>query len=344
MFKRILIPLDGSARAESAIPVAARIARAYSASITLLRIAETPVEYGPYVAPPSSYAKQAINADLAEANAYLEKAAKAEELAGIEVETKALFGAVAPAIIASAQMYHASLVVMCSHGFTGFKRWMLGSVADHIARHSTVPVLVLREGAPLPATALKQPVRAMVALDGSPLSEAAFEPVAYLVAGLAHATSQQGELRLLRVVDLPFTSGRLKSQAYVDSKTRDEAVKAAQDYLETLTTRLEMGGLADLNISVKTVVVSDPDVAEAIIKQTEHVEEGPVDLIAMATHGRGGMQHFVMGSITERVLHHSKLPLLIVRPPKEQQGGKRDQQDVVVQITEVEGESWVGLL
>lgn len=120
------------------------------------------------------------------------------------------------------------------------------------------------------------------------------------------------------VLDLPFTSGPLKSQAYIDSKTRDEAVQAAQDYLETLTVRLEEGGLANLNIAVTASVVSDSDVAEAIIKQAESGEGEPVDLITLATHGRGGMQHFVMGSVTERVLHHSKLPLLIVRPAKEQ--------------------------
>jgi nucleotide-binding universal stress UspA family protein len=339
MFKSILVPLDGSARAESAISVAARIARAYGASITLLRIAGTPVEYGPYLAPPSGYAKEAIEADIAGLKEYLEKAAQSADLAGINVETKALFGAVAPTIIAAAEVYHVGLIVMCSHGFTGFKRWMLGSVADKITRHAPVPVLILREGAPLPALASHQPVRALAALDGSPLSEAVFEPVAYLVAGLAHATSQQGELRLLRVVDLPFTSGKLKSQAYIDSETRGEAVKAAQGYLGSLTARLEEGGLADLNIAVTTAVESDPDVAEAIIKQAESVEGGPVDLIAMATHGRGGMQHFVMGSVTERVLHHSKLPLLIVRPPKEQQGSKKEEQGALV-----EGQSWVGLL
>ena len=343
MFKRILIPLDGSARAESAITVAARIALAYGASITLLRVEETPVEYGSFVAPPASYTKEAIKANLVEATSYLETVAKTEELAGIEVETKALFGAVAPTIIDAAQVYHSSLVVMCSHGFTGFKRWILGSVADHIARHITTPVLILREGAPLLATTAKQPVRALVALDGSQLSEAVFEPVAYLVAALAATTSQQGELHLLRVVDLPFGSGKLKSQVYVDSKTRDEAVIAAQDYLETLKTRLEMGGLAELDITVKTTVASDPDVAEAIIQQTG---DRKVDLIAMATHGRGGMQHFVMGSVTERVLHHSKLPLLIVRPPKEQKSGKKEtsEQGAETDVTKVEVQSWVGLL
>jgi nucleotide-binding universal stress UspA family protein len=339
MFKSILVPLDGSSRAESAIPVAARIARAYGASITLLRIAETPVEYSPYVAAPASYAKEVIDGDIARLKEYLEKVVQSEDLAGIKVETKALFGAVSPTIIAAAEVYHVSLIVMCSHGYTGFKRWMLGSVADKITRHAPVPVLVLREGASLPALSSHQPVRALAALDGSPLSEALFEPVAYLVAGLSHATSQQGELRLLRVMDLPFTSGKLKSQTYIDSETRDEAVKAAQDYLGALIARLEEGGLADLNIAVTASVASDPDVAEAIIKQAESVEGGPVDLIAMATHGRGGMQHFVMGSVTERVLHHSKLPLLIVRPPKVQQGSKKEEQPVVV-----EEQSWVGLL
>jgi nucleotide-binding universal stress UspA family protein len=343
MFKRILVPLDGSSRAESAIPVAARIARAYGASITLLRIAETPVEYGQYLAPPSSYAKEVIDADIARLKEYLEKVVQAEDLAGIKVEMKALFGAVAPTILAVAQAYHVSLIVMCSHGYTGFKRWILGSVADKITRHAPVPVLILREGASLPALESHQPVRALAALDGSPLSEAVFEPVAYLVAGLAHASSQQGELRLLRVIDLPFTSGKLKSQTYIDSETRDEAVKVAQDYLGTLTARLEESNLADLNISVTTSVESDPDVAEAIIKQAQSVEGGPVDLIAMATHGRGGIQHFVMGSITERVLHHGNLPLLIVRPPKEQ-SGKQEEQGTVVEVTEVDVHSWVGLL
>lgn len=339
MFKRILVPLDGSARAESAIPVAARIAHAYSASITLLRIAETPVEYGPYLAPPASYAKEAVEADIARLKEYLEQAAQAEALAGIDVEVKALFGAVAPTIIAAAQAYHSDVIVMCSHGYTGFKRWMLGSVADKVARHAPVPILILREGAPLPATEVKQPVRALVALDGSSLSEAAFEPVAYLVAGLAYTTSHQGELRLLRVIDLPVGSYTGKSQTHITGLSRDEAILTAQEYLKSLMARLDEGGLANLDITVKTAVESDPDVAEAIIKQAE---SGAVDLIAMATHGRGGMQHFVTGSITERVLHHSKLPLFIVRPPKEQ-AARQDVKAAEIEVDEAGVQSWVGL-
>lgn len=314
MFARILVPLDGSARAENALPVAARIARAYGSTIILFRVASAPVEYGPYMAPTASFAREAIEADVKEATDYLEGVAKKDALAGLSIEVKALFGAVSPTIIDAARTFDASLIMMCSHGYSGVRRWVLGSVADRVARYAPVPVCILREGASLPAMAADRPVRALVALDGSPFSEEVFEPVAYLVAGLAYDTSHRGELRLLRVIDLPFTSGMLRSQTYIDTETRELARKEAREYLEKLVTRLQEAGLAGLNITASTTLESDPDVAEAVIKTAETGEGGPCDLIAMATHGRSGVQHFVMGSVAERVLHHTKLPMLIVRP------------------------------
>jgi nucleotide-binding universal stress UspA family protein len=141
------------------------------------------------------------------------------------------------------------------------------------------------------------------------------------------------------VVDLPFTTGRTRSQTNVDSMSKEEAVLVADEYLKSLTERLDEGGLANLDITVKTEVESDPDIAEAIIKQAEG---GHVDLMAMATHGRGGMQHFVMGSVTERVLHHSKLPLLIVRPSREQ-AAAQDVKAAEIEVGEVDAQTWVGL-
>jgi nucleotide-binding universal stress UspA family protein len=70
--------------------------------------------------------------------------------------------------------------------------------------------------------------------------------------------------------------------------------------------------LAKYSLAVTTIVAIDPDVAEAIVLSAE---QGQVDFIAMATHGRGGVQHWALGSISERVLHATRLPLLIVRPP-----------------------------
>ncbi len=311
MFKKILVPLDGSTRAESALPVAARIARAYGGSVTLLQVVEAHVERGAYLQP-------MIADEKAEATSYLENAAKSTDLAGTQTEIEVHIGTVAPTIIKAVTASHTDLIVMCSHGYTGFKRWTLGSVAEKIARHAPVPVLVLREGELFSTLSPQKPVRALVPLDGSPFSEAVFGPVAYLVAGLASPLSQSGELHLLRVVDLPFASGKLRSQAIIDTQTREKAKEEAQAYLSKLPDRLEEAGLAELNIEATISVESDPDVAEAIIRQAEGTGAGRYDLIAMATHGRSGVDHFIMGSVSERVLHATKLPLLLVRPSKAQ--------------------------
>ena len=94
-----------------------------------------------------------------------------------------------------------------------------------------------------------------------------------------------------------------------------------------------------------------PDVAEAIVQKAEREN---FDFIAMATHGRGGVQHWALGSITERVLHATKLPLLIMRPPDNQprppskstEGteSKTGDEIVVAETTGVQIESWSGLL
>jgi nucleotide-binding universal stress UspA family protein len=339
MFKNILVPLDGSTRAESALPVAARIARVYGGSITLLRVVETIADHGAYLQP-------VIEDEKAEATSYLESVAQSSELAGIETNSAILVGGtVAPNILVAVQTSQADLVVMCSHGYTGVKRWALGSIAGKLARHAPVPVFILREGETLSTLTPQKPVRALVALDGSAFSEAVFEPIAYLVAGLAYSLPQAGELHLLRVIDLPFTSGKLRSQAIIDTQTREQAKQEAQTYLDNLVARLEEAGLAEFNIDATTSVESDPDVAEAIVK---HAEGAGYGLIAMATHGRGGVEHFVMGSVTERVLHTTKLPLLVVRPEKARlspavSSSETSKQEVIVAET-TEVQSWVGLL
>jgi len=127
MFKRILVPLDGSARAESALPVAARLAHAYGASIELLKVVEAYAEYGAYL-------QSMLDEEKLEATRYLEKVAKSVELEGIEVEVNVMLGQVGKSIIAAAQASHASLIVLCSHGYSSIKRWMLGSVAEKVAR------------------------------------------------------------------------------------------------------------------------------------------------------------------------------------------------------------------
>jgi nucleotide-binding universal stress UspA family protein len=310
MYKRILVPLDGSDRAEKAIPVAARIARALGSSMILLRVATAPIDTGKYSST-SGYVEEAVDTDLTGATTYLENIAGSNGLSGIKTEVKSFIGAVAPTILSAAQSFHANLIVMCSHGYTGFKRWTLGSVADKVTRHSPIPVLVLREGGPEPALAEHQPVRALVAVDGSPLSEAVLEPAAYLAAALAEATSQQGALHLLRVVELPGSVGKFKSDAHVDTGLKEQVTHEDEAYLVALAQRLGAGDLEQLDLAITSSVEADPDVAEAIVKKSE---QGKFDFIAIASHGRGGVQSWAMGSVAGRVLHATRLPLLIMRP------------------------------
>jgi nucleotide-binding universal stress UspA family protein len=137
MFQRILVPVDGSTRAESAIPVAARLAQASSGSVILLQVVAPPVSHGKFNVP-EAYPIVSTDEELAEANEYLKTLAQTSALSGITTEVQALVGAVAPKILSATQSLHADLIVMWSHGDTGFKRWALGSVAHKVAPHSSV--------------------------------------------------------------------------------------------------------------------------------------------------------------------------------------------------------------
>jgi nucleotide-binding universal stress UspA family protein len=312
MFERILVPLDGSPVAERAIPAAVRIARAFGGSVIMLSVVAPPVSSGKFSSL-DAYPKVGTDEELAEATEYLKTLAQSEQLGGLTTEVHTLVGGTAPTIIAAARSLRADLIVLCTHGYTGFQRWMLGSVAEKVIRHAPIPVFVLREGGPEFATEVQQPVRALVALDGSSLSEAILEPVAALTAGLVQAATQQGVLQLIRVVDIPSSYGRFRSQvdSYYEAEMRAEAKHQNEQYLQAVTKRFADGPLAKYHLAVTTAVVTDPDVAEAIVQAAE---QGKVDFIAMATHGRGGVQHWALGSIAERVLHTTRVPLFIVRP------------------------------
>ncbi len=318
MYKRILVPLDGSARAESALPVAARIARASGGSVMLVQVATMPLTYE--TSPAATYTPELIEAEINDSEEYLKALARSDVLAGIETETCELFGAAAQSILAVATSYRMDLIVMTSAGKTGMKRWVLGSVAQKLARHSPLPVLVLHEkGAMLSGPrADGGPLRALVTLDGSTLARAALEPAAQLVAALA--APGHGALHLLRVVKLPqLDEKKLSPERIADVKAG--ALHKARIYMQSIVTHLREGPPGKLSLAVTWSVVLDDDIAGTIIHMAEKGEDsegagvpGRCDMVAMATHGRTGFQHWVLGSVTERVLSATRLPILIVRP------------------------------
>jgi nucleotide-binding universal stress UspA family protein len=321
MFKRILVPLDGSELAEQALPVAARLARASEGVLVLLRVAAIPIEHEPGETPAQTYGEKAINKGLDVALEYLESIARLDAIADIDIEAEALLGAVAPTILSCAQSLQADMIVMCSHGYTGFKRWSMGSVTQKVVRQSPVPVLVVRQDSAIPGETrpgAAHPLTALVTLDGSTLAEAALEPAAQVIAALA--APAQAQLHLVEVVSVLPSYGRLRSQTAFDGEIREEGRQKAEAYLKSVKDRLHETIAGDLNLTVTCTVVVETDVAETILtvaEKPEHVEGGdvpPCDLIAMATHGRGGLPRWLIGSVTERVMHATRLPRRVVRP------------------------------
>lgn len=321
MFKRILVPLDGSELAEQALPVAARLARASEGVLVLLRVAAIPIEDEPGKTSAQTYGEKAVEKGLDVALEYLESIARLDAMADIDIEAEALIGAVAPTILSCAQSLEADMIVMCSHGYTGLKRWSMGSVTQKVVRQSPIPVLVVREDSILPAETQPgagHPLSALVTLDGSTMAEAALEPAAQVIAALAAPTP--AKLHLVEVVSVMPTYGRLRSLAAFDAELREEERQKAEAYLKKVMDRLHETMPGELNLTVTSSVLVETDVAETILKvagQPEHREGGDVptcDLIAMATHGRGGLPRWLLGSVTERVMHTTKLPLLVVRP------------------------------
>lgn len=321
MFRRILVPLDGSERAERALPIAARLARANASSIFLVRVLGTEPASLPSapVKPMPSDALGETDRNLAKS--YLEGVARSELLSGISVQTEVPVGLVSPSILSVASNKYASLIVMCSHGHTGVKHWwMLGSVSAKVARFAQTPVLVLREGGPVPQERRpdERPLRILVPLDGSDYARAALVPAAYLAAGLA--APGQGALHLTHVVR-PAHGMRIAGRTAHAAQNTQMAQNMATEYLRAMIQQLRSEqGVADLNLVLTSSVTTEDDIAQGIVRLAEHggnSQEGELfggcDAIAMTTQGYSGPQPWV-GSVTERVLETSRLPVLCVRP------------------------------
>jgi len=249
--------------------------------------------------------EQVIETELAEATSYLETIAHSAPLAGIDITTESVFGLPWQNILAVAESKSVDLIIMCSHGRTGFTRWVLGSVARQLVHQSTVPVFVVRENAAslLLHSDAARPLCALVPLDGSLLAETALVPAAHLTAALA--APAQGALHLAQVVKVSSATAA-KS---VVSENHEGALLRAETYLATAGEHLQ-ATVRDCKLSITYSVELETDVASALMNRAEH----GCDLIVISTHGRGGLERWVMGSVTDRLLNTTQLPMLIVRP------------------------------
>jgi len=254
-----------------------------------------------------------INAtEQTKATTYLTRLVTSDQFAGISPTTNVVFGRPAPEILACVDQQASNLIILCSHGRTGFLRWVLGSVAQRVIHHSPVPVLVVHEeGSTTPAlhADAAHPFCVTVALDGSLLAETALLPAAHLAAALAQPA--QGVVHLLNVVK----PSMFAAHSAIPSQHDTEDVERVQAYLQSVRERL-LTETSNLHLQVTWSVMPAQDVAETIVTGAEGTGENRSDVIALATHGYGGIERWVMGSVTERVIGASTVPVLVVRPPQ----------------------------
>ncbi len=321
MFTRFLVPLDGSERAEQALPVAVRLARALGGTLILVRVAQPPLQLATPLAPPLEVETRLLSENLTRANDYLAHVAQELDEAGVKYEKVTLVGYPAERILDAVHASGADLIILRSHGRSGLLRWALGSVAQRVVHQAATPVLVLPEQGPMLTVdaEARRPLRVLVPLDGSWLAEAALAPAATLVSALA--PKGQGIVHLAQVVRHPPAASGEGDAPSPEARVREAGFLEAQDYLSRTAEQLNRGPLAHLQVQVTWSVMVDKDVAGALVdlaqsgKTAQSAEKvSSFDAIAMATHGRGGLHRWVMGSNTERVLSATRLPMLVTRP------------------------------
>lgn len=296
MYKRILVPLDGSALGQQALPYVRMLGRALQAPIELYRIYEPePVYYYPdpghyreRMAAAGEHRKQALASlnpirDSLQAQGTVATAKVHEPPPAPRGGHAPREGPVDPAqlIVDEAGSESDTLIVMCTHGRSGVGRWVMGSVTDKVLHSATNPLWIVRArpGASPPEDVKLDSI--ILPLDGSALSE---EVVPHAVA-LAKALELM--IRPVRV-----TAG-------------DRADAHEADHLHQMGERLLRQGVLAVE---ERVLHGDP--GAAIVDLTQEL---PNALVAMTTHGRSGVGRWVLGSVTNRVVRYGAGPVLVTR-------------------------------
>ena len=296
MFKRLLVPLDGSQLAESVLPAAQSLAECFRATIVVFHAVEQD-------APATIHGDRHLMS-TEEAQTYLRDVAARLARPNLMVETNVHAVTevdVARSIIEHITELNADLIVLAEHGSSGLRDMLVGNIAQQVVQGATTPVLFVRprmEGAPT-FTCRK----ILIPLDSTPIHEPAL-PVAIDIARACGAA-----LHLTTVVPTTGTLSAERAGAGMllpatMTAVLDLAQRGAVEYLQNTTARLLADGVS------ATATVVRGDTAPAILNVAESTG---ADLIVLATHGRANFDAFWSGSVTPKVLSKSEVPVLLVR-------------------------------
>ncbi|MEZ0333544.1 MAG: universal stress protein [Gemmatimonadales bacterium] len=300
--RSVLLPLDGSPLAEQALPWATAIARKSRARLRLALVHQTP-------SPPpldESTARLYTRIELALRKSqrdYLRRVARRiKEEDEIQVVTATLSGPPAPTLLDYAREVGVDLVVMTTHGRGGLQRAWLGSVADQLLRSLAVPLLLIRPSDGTPRAAPEPTLEEiLVPLDGSRRAEAALPAATGLAMLFRAGLTLVQSVEPVAMTDLPMAYPPALDEEITAVRRRE-----AQDYLDDVAE-----AVAELGVTARATTVLSGGALEGIRAATR----GPkVGMIALATHGRGGLRRLVLGSVADKLVRTGELPVLLTRP------------------------------
>jgi nucleotide-binding universal stress UspA family protein len=306
MYKRMLVPLDGSALAEVILPYTRELARRIGLDVVLIHIAdkkdsETLLLHKAYV----DRTADTIRSDLAKNQK--KKSGVPRESQGIKVFGEVIVGYPAEEILRYADENDIDLILMATHGRSGIRRWVIGSVADKVLRSSRVPVLLVRTGIPQHIVDNEWPDTMLVPLDGSGLAELVLPHVAALA---KQPNAKTVEVTLLIACEPPSMPAFappefLANWGDMAVKQMAKSRNSAKKYLTRIEKQLNSAGL-----TVSSEVLEGQSAEEIV----NYAAKNGSSLIVMATHGRSGLSRWAYGSVAEKVLLAASSPILLVRP------------------------------
>ncbi len=304
MIRNLLVPLDGSAFAEQALPWAISIAQQTEANLDLVRAhvfyaLEDPA-YGWAAFDPAEEAEHRQHEE-----AYLDTLARHVAAEHPIRLTKAVVdGSTVDAILGRAQEVAADLIVMTTHGRGPVSRAFLGSVADELIRRCPIPVLLIRPHEALPDLRQKpSATKVLIPLDGSPASEQVVGPAMQL--GSALGASSYTLLHVVHPDKDRAWKTRSDRVAGLNRSREERAAEESLSYLEQVASRLR-----ESSVELRTRVVLGAHVASAILEEECAQSYG---LIAISSHGRSGFKRLLLGSVADKVLRGASCPQLLYR-------------------------------
>jgi nucleotide-binding universal stress UspA family protein len=288
MFDQVLFPTDGGEGASAALEHVLDIAAAHDATVHVLHVADTNIDSVTRVG------GEVVDVLEREGEGIVREAAERAGERGVETVTEVLQGEPYSTIVDYAGSRGIDLVVMPTRGRRGLERFLLGSTTERVVRESDVPVLTLRPAGEPPAYPYRD---VLVATDGSDGARAA------LRVGVDVANGAGATLHVLSVVDTASLGVDVRTDIQTDAMR-----ESANEVVEEATAFATDAGVE----SVSGTVEEAASVHRAI---RSYVEDHDVDLVVAGTHGRSGLDRYVLGSVAERLVRTSPVPVLTVRRP-----------------------------